>query len=51
MTPILQAAVSILREHAAGRSVDPGRLDWALRTVEMFAPVHHKTQLLEADHA
>lgn len=28
---VLQAAIKVLREHAAGRSVDPSRLDWAIR--------------------
>lgn len=28
---VIEAAKSILREHASGRSVDPERLDWAIR--------------------
>lgn len=27
---VVQCAIKVLREHAAGRSVDPDRLDWAV---------------------
>jgi hypothetical protein len=48
---IVQCAIKVLHEHAAGRSVDPDRLDWAVRLAlfnpqRMTAPVKAPSEVV-----
>lgn len=51
-TLVADMARLVLLEHAAGRSVDPDRLDWAIGVaVQALAPKHTQPHPQEESHA